>query len=101
MWLVYVTGPRVLAAQVVGRDLAPQERQAMPTAAKWKLQYTNLPANGAAVVLAVQSGEPLRLRIVEISHGLPDLGMRFRDRGDDMMENGVGELTVVSRAYEF
>jgi hypothetical protein len=66
-----------------------------------RLQYTNLPANGGAVVLALQSGQPLRLRIVEVSHGLPDLAIRFRDRGDDMMENGVGDLTVVSRAYEF
>ncbi len=99
--LVYVTSPRVLAAQVAGRDLARQGRHTTPTASIWKLQYTNLPAKGAPLVLEIPSGPKLRLRIVEASHGLPDLGMSFSDRPDEMMESGVGDLTVVSRAYEF
>jgi hypothetical protein len=96
--LIYVTGPPVLGAQVSGRDLAPQR---MSAGAMWKLQYANLPAAGAELFLNVQSGQPLRVRIVEVSHGLPLLGNRVNARTEDMMESGMGDLTIVSRAYQF
>jgi hypothetical protein len=98
MCLIYVSGPQVLAAQVSGRQLAPQR---MSPGSQWRLQYTNISAKGVELVLTVQSGRPLQLRIVEISHGLPALGMNYRARPEDMIESGLGDLTVVSRSYQF
>jgi hypothetical protein len=101
MCLVYAAGPRVLAAHVSGRNLVPAKPGGTSADSMWKLQYTNLPLKGTELVLEVQGHQPLRLRVVEVSHGLPALGSRVNGRTEDMMEYGIGDVTVVSRAFQF
>jgi hypothetical protein len=101
MCLLYAAGPRVLFAQVNGRKLMSGVPESTAADSMWMLQYTNPAPGGAEIVLHVERGRPLRLRAVGVAHGLPVLGTRVTERPQSMTQRGIGDLSVVSRAFQF
>ena len=73
-------------------------------ASRWALQYKNAPAEGIELTLEVKASEPLKLRIVDQSAGLPMLpGVSFQPRPPHLIPapNPVNNSTLVSKSFVY
>ncbi len=65
----------------------------------WRATYCAIPADGVEVELFTHPGAPVRLRVVEISDGLPDGALTPRD--PSVYAAIDSDVTLVSRASTF
>ena len=103
---IYVdSNTEVLAAAVNGKRIGNKDIPArIQPENPWGLHYFALPKEGIELTLAVKSSQPLEIRAVEQSDGLPELpGISFRTRPNYMMPNpngfGVSDSTLVSKSF--
>ena len=97
-------------AQVVGALLnGKQTSSTLPyastaRASRWALQYKNAPPEGIELTLEVKAAEPLKLRIVDQSAGLPAIpGASFQPRPSYLIPapNPVNNSTLVSKSFVY
>jgi len=91
-------------AEVRGTALNGRPIEVAPPAGsrKWGLRYFALPAEGIEVTLETKSNEPLTLKVVDQSYGLPALpGAAFKDRPEQIIPAALPfvDSTLVSRSF--
>jgi hypothetical protein len=95
----------VLAAAVNGKQVdSSGVRASQPASAPWTMQYWALPENGIELTLQIKATQPLRLKIVDRSYGLPEIpGAHLEPRPNDMMPAPFSnsDSTLVSKSYTF
>jgi hypothetical protein len=74
--------------------------------ARWGLRYFNLPPEGFELILRVKSTEPVKLRVVDRSYGLPldkNVGLNDKARPDYVIASPFpfSDTTMVSKSYSF
>jgi hypothetical protein len=95
-------GVGVMAAVVNGKRVE-SGKQGQP-ASSWGLQYWAPPAGGFDLVLELKGSQPVPLKVVEQSYGLPQLpGKPFTPRpGNLMPTTGLNsDLALISKSYSF
>lgn len=95
-------GVGVLAASVNGKRVE-SGKQGQP-ASTWGLQYWAPPAEGFDLVLELKGSQPVSLKVVEQSYGLPQVpGKPITPRpGDIMPTTGLNsDLALISKSYTF
>lgn len=103
---IYVdSNTEVLAAVVNGKRIANNNTPAhIEPGNRWGLNYFALPKEGIELTLEVKSSQPLKIRAVDQSDGLPEIpGRSFKGRPNDMMPIpfGVSDSTLVSKSFTF
>jgi hypothetical protein len=102
-WItLYVSESEVLEASVNGKliPIDPDARR-LPQQG-WRLRYTNPPEQGIEVMLKVRGTQPVKVRVVDGSLGLPaNAGIDVKPRPDWLMPVQTGDVTLVSRAFRF
>ncbi|HEY9401791.1 MAG TPA: M20/M25/M40 family metallo-hydrolase, partial [Pyrinomonadaceae bacterium] len=71
---------------------------------RWALQYKNAPPEGIELVLEVRASEPLKLRVVDQSAGLPAFpGASYQPRPAHLIPapNPVNNSTLVSKSFVY
>ncbi len=103
---IYVdSNTEVLAAAVNGKRIGNNDIPAhIEPRNQWGLHYFAFPKEGIELTLEVKSSQPLEIRAVAQSDGLPEIpGISFRTRPNDMMPNpngfGVSDSTLVSKSW--
>ncbi|MDQ1592733.1 MAG: hypothetical protein QOG71_3360 [Pyrinomonadaceae bacterium] len=101
---VYVN-PKVeiASAQVNGK---PLPTNAAPGAAEtgWSLLYYAMPAGGAELTLEVKTAQPVEMRVIDLSYGLPQtLTQTMRARPDNIISTffPFSDGTLVSKSFKF
>jgi hypothetical protein len=93
---------QIIAAAVNGKLISDQNT---PPDAElgWGLNYFAPPQNGIELRLETKSAQPLNLRVVDSTYGLPQGATHFRARTDDVMPNFLPftDSTLVSKAFKF
>lgn len=95
-------GVGVLAAVVNGKRVE-SGKQGEPASA-WGLQYWSPPAEGFDLVLELKGSQPVSLKVVEQSYGLPQLpGKPITPRPGDLMPTAGlnSDLALISKSYTF
>ncbi len=105
---VYIdSNTEVLAAVVNGKQIGNNDTPAHITPGKqWGLNYFALTKEGIELTLAVKSSQPLEIKAVDQSDGLPEIpGRSFNPRPNYMMPIpsgfGVSDSTLVSKSFTF
>lgn len=81
-------------------ERAPDARRKLKKG--WILNYLNPPEAGIELTLEIQGVEPMKMRVVEGSLGLPQIpGALFRPRPKTTMPIQSGDQTLVSRSFTF
>ena len=94
----------VLHTFVDGRQ---DEAKALPTRGgprRWGLEYYALPGEGIELTLELLSEEPVKLKVTDVTYGLPDIpGKTFTPRPDDAIPAALtySDSTVVTNSYTF
>ncbi|HJR08605.1 MAG TPA: M20/M25/M40 family metallo-hydrolase [Pyrinomonadaceae bacterium] len=101
---VYVN-PKVeiSSAQVNGKPLPTNAAQGMAETG-WSLLYYAMPASGAELTLEVKTAQPVEMRVIDISHGLPQtLTQTLRARPDNIISTffPFSDTTLVSKSFKF
>ena len=100
--VVHLENQGVIDAVINGKRV---ERRLMtpPEAKRWGLRYYGLPSGGMDMVLTVRSTEPLKVRCVDQSYGLPQFpNIPFKQRPDYMIApSPVSDTVMVSKFYTF
>lgn len=95
----------VLAAAINGKRIeTSSQRPSNLTASSWALQYAAPDAQGIDLILEVKAAQPLKLRVVDQSYGLPEIPEgAIKPRPDYMMPAPLpnSDSTYVSRLYVF
>ena len=81
-----------------------EERIANQKGRRWGLRYYGVPANGLEITLELKSSEPVRLRVTDLSFGLPEIpGFSASPKPDYMMSSPVPfyASTLVSKSFSF
>jgi len=92
---------RIASAQVDGKPYG-DTREARPKPHEWVLNYCNLPSEGMALQLTLQSTGPLQLTVIDLSRGLPSLsGTASFPRPPDQVQRHSGDQTLVRRDVVF
>jgi hypothetical protein len=104
----------VLGATVNGKPIAgpppaaPGTAGTSPPGGQWGMLYWALPPEGIELALQVGAGQPVRVRVVDRSDGLPEIpGASFKPRPDYMVPApslGVvrfSNSTMVSKTFAF
>jgi hypothetical protein len=101
-WItLYVTDAEVLEASVNGKPI-PKDPDARVPARGWRLRFSNPPDQGIEVMLKVRGTQPVKVRAVDGSLGLPEIaGMNLKPRPDWLMPAHTGDVTLVTRAFTF
>ena len=101
-WItLYVSDAEVLEASVNGKPI-PKDPDARVPAQGWRLRFSNPPDQGIEVMLKVRGTQPVKVRAVDGSLGLPDIaGMNLKPRPDWLMPAHTGDVTLVTRAFTF
>jgi hypothetical protein len=105
----YITAPvegntQILATTVRGQRFAAEARRASQSSNSWVLNYYAAPAEGLELTLEVEPSQPLKLRVVGQSYGLPEIpGSQFTPRPDRLAPAPFSnsDTTQVSRTYTF
>jgi peptidase M28-like protein len=97
----------ILEASINGkqamRNIKNNPTQSAPTK-NWGLQFFNLSAEGADLMLKTKSEKPFNVLIVDRSYELPNIpGMRVRERSDDMIPApySASDVTLVAKSFTF
>ncbi|MCL4524083.1 MAG: M28 family metallopeptidase [Acidobacteria bacterium] len=102
-WItVYVSEAEVLEASVNGKPIAIDPDARRLPAQGWRLRYSHPPEQGIEMMLKVRGTQPVKVRVVDGSWGLPAIpGKEVTPRPDWLMPVHSGDVTLVSRAYKF
>ncbi|MGH9877267.1 MAG: M20/M25/M40 family metallo-hydrolase, partial [Nitrososphaerales archaeon] len=71
---------------------------------RWELRYHALPEEGIDLSIEVKSSEPVKIRVTDLSYGLPEIPNRsFRPRASDLMPSPLpySDTTLVSKSSTF
>lgn len=71
---------------------------------RWMLRYFGLPAEGVDLILETDSSEPLKMRVVDESYGLPVTGeVAYKPRPNYMIPSLFthNDTTIVRRSFSF
>jgi Peptidase family M28 len=102
VWVTVEKG-RVLKARV--NDQPVREDTSSAGVRRWGLVYTNLPAQGMDVILEVNNGEPVTLRVTDQADGLPQImNASFQPRPAGLMASPAvpfDSTTLVSKTFDF
>ncbi len=105
---VYIdSNTEVLAAVVNGKQIGNNDTPAQIKSGKrWGLNYFALTKEGIELTLAVKSSQPLEIKAVDQSDGLPEIpGRSFNPRPNYMIPIpsgfGVSDSTLVSKSFTF
>lgn len=103
---IYVnSNTEILAAVVNRKRIANNNTRAhIEPGNRWELNYYALTKEGIELTLEVKSSQPLEIRVVDQSDGLPEIpGISFKTRPNDMMPIpfGVSDSTLVSKSFAF
>jgi hypothetical protein len=93
-----ITGAAVngRSLEKVGAELAESKR--------WSVRYHALPAEGFELTVRAKASQPVRVRVVDQSYGLPQLdGRTTPARPDDMVlaQLSFNDSTFVGKSYVF
>lgn len=95
----------VLRATVNGKLMDSDNTPALNSLTSiWVLRYFGPPAEGVYVNVEVKTSEPLKVRLLDLSYGLPQLpGAPATDRPDYMIPASMSSnhSTLVSRSFTF
>ena len=92
---------RIASVQVDGKPYG-DTREARRKPHEWVLHYCNLPSEGMALQLTLQSTGPLQLTVIDLSRGLPSLsGTAPFPRPPDQVQRHSGDQTLVRRDVVF
>jgi hypothetical protein len=97
----------VLYASANGKEARRSNRNnSMPNAPVkyWGLHFYGLAEQGIDVVLKTRSGKPLKVLLVDLSRGLPEIpGTPIKARADEMIPNphSSGDATLVAKWFVF
>jgi hypothetical protein len=101
---VYVN-PKVeiSSAQINGKPIRTGNA---PGAAEvgWSMFYFAMPAGGAELTLEVKSAQPVEMRLIDFSYGLPlTLTQTLRARPDNIISTHLpfSDATLVSKSFKF
>lgn len=96
---------KVLRATVNGKLIDSDNTPALKSFTNnWVLRYYGPPAEGVYVNVEVTTSEPLKLRLLDVSYGLPQLpGAPATDRPDYMIPAAMSSnhTTIISRSFTF
>lgn len=70
----------------------------------WSLLYYALPSAGAELTLEVKSAQPVEMRVIDLSYGLPQtLTQTLRARPDNIVSTYLpfSDATLVSKSFKF
>jgi NADH:ubiquinone oxidoreductase subunit 6 (subunit J) len=98
---VYVN-PKVeiSSAQINGKPI----RTSGAAEAGWSMFYYAMPAAGAELTLEVKSAQPVEMRVIDLSYGLPStLTQTLRARPDNIISTHLpfSDATLVSKSFKF
>lgn len=102
-WItLYVSDAEVLEASVNGKPVTMDSDARRTPAQGWRLRYSNPPEQGIEVMLKVRGTQPVKVRVVDGSLGLPAMaGMVVKPRPEWLMPVQSGDVTLVTRAFLF
>jgi hypothetical protein len=102
-WItLYVSEAEVLEASVNGKPIPKDANARRLPEQGWRLRYSNPPEQGIEVMLKVRGTQPVRVRVVDGSLGLPaNAGIDVKPRPDWLMPVQSGDVTLVTRAFRF
>ncbi len=102
-WItMFVSGAEVLEASVNGKPIPKDPDARRLPEQGWRLRYSNPPDQGIELVLKVRGTQPVKVRVVDGSPGLPAVpGMKLMPRPDWLMPVQSGDTTLVSRSFTF
>jgi hypothetical protein len=99
---IYVDSPvEMIGATVNGQRIDDKSAARMNP---WRLRFYGMPAEGIEVSLALKANEPVKLRVVDMSYGLPTIeGVSFKPRPAHMIPSpvSINDTTMVSKSYTF
>lgn len=102
---VYVDSKaEVVAALVDGKSAVGESPAARARAHSWGLVYTGLSHEGFELTLSFKSNEPLKLRVVDRSAGLPQVpGASYRPRPEYIIPapHPLNDSTLVAKTFVF
>ncbi|HEX8129279.1 MAG TPA: M20/M25/M40 family metallo-hydrolase [Pyrinomonadaceae bacterium] len=101
---VYVN-PKVeiSSAEVNGKPISTSAAPGMAETG-WSLLYYAMPAAGAELTLEVKSAQPVEMRVIDLSYGLPQtLTQTMRARPDNIISTffPFSDATLVSKSFKF
>ncbi len=101
-WII-APSAKVTEASVNGKPIPPSD--ANSHGGNWGFYYAGLPEKGIILGLSVKPSQPLELKIVDQSDGLPDIpGVSFKPRPHDLMPAPwppFDSSTLVSKSFRF
>ena len=70
---------------------------------RWQLHFYGLPAEGIELTLQTKPDQPLSIRVVDQSYGLPETMSRFSRRSDNLIPSPLpfSDTTLVSKLFNF
>ena len=98
----YLENAGVERGAVNGKAL--ESRPASGGDARWEMRYYGLPAEGVELVLTVRPNGPLKVRVVDQSYGLAEVGgsgFVARPAGLMPMSQPTSDVVLVSKSYVF
>jgi hypothetical protein len=105
---IYVDSPlEVLEAMVNGKHINNDANPPRTTSRnRWGLRFWAPPEKGIELTMTIRSFQPLQIRVVDQSYGLPEIpGMPLTLRPAYMMPTpfgfGLSDVTLVSKSYTF
>lgn len=95
----------LLNASVNGKRVTAANAPASPAGSnRWGFYYFALPKDGIELTLETKTAQPLTLKVVDETYGLPNLtGISLKSRPDHMMPAPMpfSDSTLVSKSYTF
>lgn len=93
----------ISSAQVNGK-LLPASAASGVNETGWSLLYYAMPASGAELTLEVKAAQPVEMRVIDLSYGLPQaLTQTMRARPDNIISTffPFSDATLVSKSFKF
>lgn len=94
----------VLRATINGRPVDQRTSAALKRAPHWSLRYYAVPPDGVELSAEIKTAEPLKLRVVDQSYGLPALqGKSLRARPNNTIPAPISitDSSFVSKSFTF
>ena len=90
-----VEGAGVISSKVNGRLFSQAFHR------EWSLKSFGIPAEGLNIVLNVQAGTPFKIRVIDFSYELPQIGSQPRTSKMISQPFGLSDMTVVANTIAF
>ena len=95
---------KVFADGGISRALVNGKQVEIDQRNQWEVEFFAPPAEGFEIVFDTVASGPLRLRVTDVSYGLPDIsGIEFKPRPDHMVPAlaPFSDATLVTRTFKF